>query len=210
MIDAKCGTIRPLLCLICTLAFLIGGSMVAHGDGLKFYVSADGNDAWSGKQPRPRDGDGPFATLEGARDALRAVKKAEGLLVSIEGEDHRLTGEDVVVEQVWPENLVGTDETAFGLALNTELTDELVAEGMARDIVRHVQQLRKDADLEMDARIRLRFDTDDEAVAAAVDTWAGYIKSETLALDVARGLLDEPDRVAKVGGSEIRLAIAEA
>ena len=53
--------------------------MVTHGDGLKFHVAPDGNDAWSGKQPRPRDGDGPFATLEGARDALRAVKKAEGL-----------------------------------------------------------------------------------------------------------------------------------
>ncbi|MFH1731608.1 MAG: class I tRNA ligase family protein, partial [Planctomycetota bacterium] len=143
-------------------------------------------------------------------DVAAGVKTAEGLAVSIDGEDYQLTEEDVVVEQVWPEQLAGAEGPAFGVALNTELTGELIAEGMARDVVRHVQQLRKDADLEMDARIRLRYDTDDGTLAAAVDTWTDYIKAETLALDVVRGLLDEPDRVAKIGGSGIKLAITEA
>ncbi len=143
-------------------------------------------------------------------EVAAGVDRAEGLLVTIDGEDHRLTAEDVAVERVWPEGLAGTEETGFGLALKTTLTDELIAEGMARDIVRHVQQLRKDADLKMDARIRVRFDTDDDAVAAAVETWGDYIATETLALDITRGLLDEPDRVAKVGGAEIKLAITEA
>lgn len=45
---------------------------------LRFYVSTSGNDAWSGRQPDPAaDGtDGPFATLERARDAVRESKKA--------------------------------------------------------------------------------------------------------------------------------------
>jgi len=140
-------------------------------------------------------------------DVAAGVKKAGGLLVSIDGEDYQLTKEDVVVEQVWPEHLAGADGPAFGIALNTELTGELIAEGTARDIVRHVQQLRKDADLEMDARIRVRYETDDEKLAAAVDTWTDYIKTETLALGIARGLLGAPDRVAKIAGSEIKLAI---
>ncbi len=46
-----------------------------------FFVSTDGNDAWSGTLPEPNETntDGPFATLEQARDAIRQLKAAEGL-----------------------------------------------------------------------------------------------------------------------------------
>ncbi len=129
-----------------------------------------------------------------------------------------ITDELNVKELRIAENLIGLDPDRFaaaegplfGVALDTELTDELIAEGAARDIVRHIQQLRKEADLEMDARIRLRFDTSDERLAAAVETWADYIRAETLAVSLDRGLLDEPDRVAKVAGAQIRLQLSEA
>ena len=108
--------------------------------------------------------------------------------------------------------MAGADEHAFAVALNTKLTDDLIAEGMARDVVRHVQQLRKEADLEMDARIRVRYDTDDADIAAAIenDENNNYIKAETLALSLDRGLLDEPDRVARIGGAQIKLGISPA
>jgi isoleucyl-tRNA synthetase len=141
---------------------------------------------------------------------VAAAMAGDGLTLSLDGEDVHLASEDVVVERVWPEALAGTETPVFSLALDTELTDELIAEGTARDVVRHVQQLRKDADLEMSARIRLRYDTDDATVAEAVETWGDYIKAETLALDIDRGLVDEPDRVAKVGASEIKLSISES
>jgi hypothetical protein len=49
--------------------------------GLKLYVSTTGNDSWSGKlsQPNSVRTDGPFATLEAARDAIRALKKTQKL-----------------------------------------------------------------------------------------------------------------------------------
>ncbi len=143
-------------------------------------------------------------------DVVSGVKQPEGLAVDIDGEEVHVMSEDVVVERVWPDKFAGAEEHAFAVALKTELTDELIAEGMARDVVRHVQQLRKDADLEMSDRIRLRFDTVDETLAAAVESWAEYIQAETLALSLDRGLLDEPDRVAKVGGSEVKLSITPA
>lgn len=46
---------------------------------INFYVSARGNDAWSGKLPNPRRADGPFASLARARDAVRQLKKQGGL-----------------------------------------------------------------------------------------------------------------------------------
>jgi len=49
--------------------------------GLKLYVSTTGNDSWSGKLSEPDQDktDGPFATIEGARDAIRLLKEAEKL-----------------------------------------------------------------------------------------------------------------------------------
>jgi len=43
---------------------------------IDFFVSPQGNDAWSGRLADPAENDGPFATLERARDALREAKKA--------------------------------------------------------------------------------------------------------------------------------------
>ena len=43
------------------------------------FVAVDGNDAWSGRQPTPDGADGPFATLERARDEIRKIKSAHGL-----------------------------------------------------------------------------------------------------------------------------------
>jgi isoleucyl-tRNA synthetase len=145
-------------------------------------------------------------------ELYHALETNDSIELSFEDEEERfrVTREDVQFENEWPETFAHVEAPNFTVVLETNLTDELIAEGMARDVVRHVQQLRKDADLEMDARIRVRFEADDETVAAAVEAWADYIKAETLALDIVRGLLDEPDRVAKLAGSEIKLAISEA
>jgi isoleucyl-tRNA synthetase len=69
------------------------------------------------------------------------------------------------------------------LALDTELTPELEAEGTARDVVRSVQQARRDAGLEVSDRIRLTVGAD-AATAAAVEAHAGFLKAETLAVEL--------------------------
>jgi isoleucyl-tRNA synthetase len=71
------------------------------------------------------------------------------------------------------------------VALDTQVTGELAAEGTARDVVRIVQQARRDAGLSVSDRIRLTLGADG-AVAEAVRTHAGFLAAETLAeqLDV--------------------------
>ncbi|OGV57230.1 MAG: hypothetical protein A2283_21120 [Lentisphaerae bacterium RIFOXYA12_FULL_48_11] len=62
--------ILPSLLIVLTLAHL------AAGDGLEFYVAADGNDCWSGQLKRPNSAktDGPLASLAGARDIVRKLR----------------------------------------------------------------------------------------------------------------------------------------
>jgi isoleucyl-tRNA synthetase len=69
------------------------------------------------------------------------------------------------------------------LALDTELTPELEAEGTARDVVRSVQQARRDAGLEVSDRIRLAIGAD-AASAAAIEAHAEFLKAETLAVEL--------------------------
>jgi isoleucyl-tRNA synthetase len=70
------------------------------------------------------------------------------------------------------------------IALDLQVTPELAAEGTARDVVRVVQQARRDAGLAVSDRIRLTVGADG-AVADAVRAHAGFVAAETLAVDLA-------------------------
>src|SRR5262249_4379569 len=70
------------------------------------------------------------------------------------------------------------------IALDLRVTPELAAEGTARDVVRVVQQARRDAGLAVSDRIRLTIGADG-AVADAVQAHAGFVAAETLAVDLA-------------------------
>ncbi|WP_343033079.1 DUF5915 domain-containing protein [Wolbachia endosymbiont of Atemnus politus] len=68
--------------------------------------------------------------------------------------------------------------------LNTKLSDELTLEGLARDVVRLIQETRKQADFHISDRIRVVIKTEDEKFKEAVNTWSEYIKEQTLALSL--------------------------
>ncbi len=68
--------------------------------------------------------------------------------------------------------------------LDTTLTDELIEEGIARELISKVQQLRKQNDFEMMDNIKIYVDAD-EAVEAVIAKYGDYIKKETLALEIA-------------------------
>jgi isoleucyl-tRNA synthetase len=96
------------------------------------------------------------------------------------------------------------------IALDTHVTPELEAEGTARDVVRIVQQARRDAGLEVSDRIRLTIGADD-AVAAAVRTHAGFVAAETLAVSLrvvpAADVDAEPQ---PAGDGSVRIALEPA
>jgi isoleucyl-tRNA synthetase len=69
------------------------------------------------------------------------------------------------------------------IALDTRVTPELAAEGTARDVVRIVQQARRDAGLSVSDRIRLTIGAEG-AVADAVRAHAGFVAAETLAVSL--------------------------
>ncbi len=101
---------------------------------------------------------------------------------SVEGVE--LSAEDVLVARRPKAGLVVASEGAVVVGLETALTPELVAEGLAREFVSRVQSMRKEADFEVTQRIAVRVGGD-EALRAALEAHLDYVKSETLATALA-------------------------
>ena len=77
--------------------------------------------------------------------------------------------------------LVVASDGPVVVGLETALTPELVAEGLAREFVSHVQAMRKEADFEVTQRIRVTVEADDE-LKAAIEAHRDYVTAETLAV----------------------------
>jgi isoleucyl-tRNA synthetase len=94
------------------------------------------------------------------------------------------------------------------VALDTNITMELKKEGYARDIVRMIQELRKEADYQVDDRIYVAVDATGE-VDAAVTEFADYIKAETLAdeLQQSGDMEWDKEKVVDMEGVEVKIAV---
>ncbi|MEX0700635.1 MAG: class I tRNA ligase family protein [Planctomycetales bacterium] len=120
-------------------------------------------------------------------DQLRASRANQPVEIAIDGSPITLDAGDVLVEASQAAGWLVADEGDVQVALSTKLTPELKREGMARDFVRQVQQLRKEANLEIQDRIRVFWTSDsghvdDEAqLKAMIREWSEYISAETLA-----------------------------
>ena len=96
------------------------------------------------------------------------------------------------------------------VVLDTTITPELAAEGIARDVIRAIQQARRDASLDITDRIRIGLAADEE-VRHAVQTHRTLIMQETLALAIDEAATAETgDPVAVGDGQSLRIRIDKA
>ncbi|HEX2154356.1 MAG TPA: isoleucine--tRNA ligase [Acidimicrobiia bacterium] len=125
---------------------------------------------------------------------------------SVDVEGFAITPEDVVVSRTPREGTVVETDGELAVALNTRLDDELVAEGLARDVVSRVQHARRGTGLDVADRIKLRWSTDDRVLADAVERHRDYIAAETLTQEMERVERLEGDR-SHVDGAELVVAV---
>jgi len=143
-----------------------------------------------------------------AASRLAPLREGSSVTIDVNGTEVTLAPEDVQVTTEQAAEWHCTDERGVQVALSSHLTAELIREGMARDFVRHVQQLRKDADLEIEQRIRIEYATDDAEVLAAVSEWSEYICAETLADALTNAVsLGTTARSVSVGPATVRISI---
>ncbi len=100
-------------------------------------------------------------------------------------EGHELLPEEVLVSHEGEAGHAVAREAGLAVALDTTLTPELEAEGLAREIAHKLNDMRKDARLDIADRIALRFDGE---IAPAMERYRDYIAEEILATSMTRGL----------------------
>ncbi len=147
------------------------------------------------------------AGLDAAR-AAGALRDGATVSVSINGHDHELTAEDLLVSMKPLEGYQVEREGSHAVALELEIDDELRAEGVSRDIVRAVQNARQASGLEVSDRIVLTLDGDARLLAAA-RVHQDYIAAEVLATAVSYGGFDGAPAVM-VDGAPLKIGLERA
>ena len=124
-----------------------------------------------------------------------AFEKAGQIQFDVDGQGVTVELSDVeIINEDIPGWLVSNDGN-LTVALEVELNDELRNEGMARELINRIQNLRKECGLEITDRVNVTISPDDR-VASAVDAFAGYIKGQVLADSIV---------IAENGGHEVDL-----
>jgi isoleucyl-tRNA synthetase len=116
---------------------------------------------------------------------ITAIDRDGKVTVPINGVEVTIMREDVEILHENIKGWVADSDNEITVALDTELTDELIREGMAREFVNRIQNLRKDSGFSITDRIRIYYRGNDR-LQAALTLLESYIKTETLAVDIQR------------------------
>ena len=119
-------------------------------------------------------------------EAAHTLLEGKPLKVQADGETYQILPEEVEVKALAKEGFAVAEEAAYVAALVTDLTPELVQEGLAREFVRRVQDLRKNAELDVADRIEL-FVEASAGLRSAVEAHRDYITTETLTSSLVLG-----------------------
>jgi len=117
-----------------------------------------------------------------ARDLLAG----ESVRITVDGIDYDIQPDEVEVRAEAHAGLTVASDGPYLAALTTDLTPELVSEGLAREFVRRVQELRKRAELDVADRITTWWQAEGDLGDIFV-TWGDYIKAETLTTELVNG-----------------------
>jgi len=138
---------------------------------------------------------------------LRQLEAAGKATLELSDGPLELTGDDVQVRLQAKPGWAASHSAAGVVVVSTEVTPELVAEGLARDFVHSLQTIRKDIDCKYTDRIAIGV-VGDEAAALTAGPFAEYVRSETLATSLTEGAIAGVEAVdVPYGGGTLQVFV---
>ncbi len=120
------------------------------------------------------------------KDQIEKIEKENQIKLEIDGEEIILTKDDVEIISTEIEGWVVESEEGITVAIDSELTEDLIAEGYAREVVNRIQNIRKDSGFDVMDKIKVIYKTD-EKLSSYINKFSDYIKNETLADLIEKG-----------------------
>jgi isoleucyl-tRNA synthetase len=138
-----------------------------------------------------------------------AVRSGQSITVRIGDTAVTLLASELLVELQPPPGWVAAEEKGVLVLLDTRMDETLRLEGLAREVVRHIQNLRKQANLELEDRIALYLQAESPELQAALQAHRDYISAETLTVEWAgQPLGDAAARTeVKLAGRALRIEL---
>lgn len=125
--------------------------------------------------------------------------------IPLNGNTFTIGSEDVEILREDIEGWLVESEGGLTVALDTELNESLVAEGIAREFVNRVQNMRKDSGFEVTDRIVIQFNASD-VVTKAIRSQSGYVGSETLATEIIDSFSSaDSGLIHDIGGNPVEI-----
>ena len=149
-----------------------------------------------------------LASLDG--NQAMAKLKAEGALkLDNISDEVVLCEEDLLISMAQKEGYVSDSEGGVTVVLDTNLTPELIEEGMVREIISKLQTMRKEADFEVTDRIHVTYSGSDK-VGEIFEKYGENIKTVVLADTVTEGMTDGYQKEWKINGETVLLGVQKA
>jgi len=148
--------------------------------------------------------------IEAANPAELAAKVQAGETVTftLDGQPIELTADELLIQTQPAEGLAVAADKLITVGVDVVITDELAAEGLARELVRRIQNMRKDAGFDIADKIAIYYQAEG-SVHRVFRQWADYIKDETLAVEIDHQLIPEAafQRKERVDGLDVMVGV---
>jgi isoleucyl-tRNA synthetase len=149
-----------------------------------------------------------WLTQQTGADLLTNIRDNGQIDLTLDGQAIALSPQEVEVRIKPRPGWTSANDQGVVVVLSTKLTPELIAEGLARDIVRLIQDRRKELGCEYTDRIEVGVVTDSTALAEAVTQFSDYIAQETLADSIAsRPIGNVSSLDARLGDASLQLYV---
>ena len=123
-----------------------------------------------------------------AESPIQQIRAGEPIAVEVDGQLVELLPEEVEVRTNAREGYAVAEERGLIVAMDTTITPQLEREGLARDIVRRIQNMRKEADFSIDDRIVTHYQAEGQVAGVMADPeLRAYIQAETLSHELIEG-----------------------
>ncbi|HPG60029.1 MAG TPA: DUF5915 domain-containing protein, partial [Candidatus Wallbacteria bacterium] len=147
-------------------------------------------------------------------EIAKSINKSGEFKFEMAGQEIILTKENVAITSKSREKYSVLIDGEYGVALDTQLSEDLILEGYAREIINKVQNMRKEADFEILDKINISYGVIDEGKAAAIkaciEKFNDFIKSETLADNIFNDKTAADSKEWDINGVKMSIAVKKA
>ena len=137
------------------------------------------------------------------------IKKNKKIEISTTSDKIEIFEEELIIEEIPKDNLCVNSNKEFKVGLDIQISEELKMEGMVRDLIRHVQNLRKKSNLDVSDRIYFGIKCNSEVINS-IDKFKDYFKNETLIESIVEDVdsLDFTEKF-KIDGIDVEISISK-